>query len=126
MHAGDRDKENGTTVPGGTDIEFTKIGGRQYALAGSYRNGLQIVDITVPGSATVVGEYECNVTQGDVQVFRQDDEPGRTFATGAARKPPKEKQGKWMSGSEAQSYFAAQKTKLEPGYQLFCLTGGNS
>jgi hypothetical protein len=75
------EKQNGTTVPGGTDIEFTKIGGREYALAGSYRNGLQIVDITVPEKASVVSSYECNVTQGDVQVFRQADEPGRTFVT---------------------------------------------
>ncbi|MEA2466188.1 MAG: hypothetical protein QOJ57_314, partial [Thermoleophilaceae bacterium] len=58
-----------------------KLRGRQYALAGSYRNGLQIVDIKRPTKARVVSTYDCGVTQGDMQVFRQADEPGRTFAT---------------------------------------------
>jgi hypothetical protein len=70
---------NGGTTPFGTDIEFARIGGRQYALAGSYRNGMQIVDITDPRSAEIVSVYDCGVTQGDVQVFRQADKPGRTF-----------------------------------------------
>jgi hypothetical protein len=65
----------------GTDIEFAKLGGRQYALAGSYENGLQIVDIEDPEQAHIAAVYDCGVTQGDVQVFSQDDEPGRTFAT---------------------------------------------
>jgi hypothetical protein len=65
----------------GTDIEFATLAGRKYALAGSYHNGLQIVDISKPERASIVSEYDCNVTQGDVQVFRQADEPGRTFAT---------------------------------------------
>src|ERR687890_282008 len=65
----------------GTDIEFATLDGRKYALAGSYHNGLQIVDITRPERAQIASEYDCNVTQGDVQVFRQADEPGRTFAT---------------------------------------------
>jgi hypothetical protein len=70
---------NGTVPNYGTDIEFAKLGGRQYALAGSYRNGLQIVDITKPQEARIAGVYDCGVTQGDVQVFRQADMPGRTF-----------------------------------------------
>ena len=44
---------NGATEIVGTDIEFARIGGRQYALAGSYRNGLQIVDITNPREASI-------------------------------------------------------------------------
>ena len=72
---------NGTTPNFGTDIEFARIGGREYALAGSYRNGLQVVDITKPADARIVSVYDCGVTQGDVQVFRQPDLPGRTFAT---------------------------------------------
>jgi hypothetical protein len=71
---------NGTVPNYGTDIEFTRIGDRQYALAGSYRNGLQIVDITRPRQAEIVAVYDCGVTQGDVQVFRQADKPGRVFA----------------------------------------------
>ena len=75
---------NGGTEIFGTDIEFTRIGGRQYALAGSYRNGLQIVDITNPRDARIVSVYDCGVTQGDVQVFRQADKPGRTFVAYAS------------------------------------------
>jgi hypothetical protein len=73
--------KNGTIPNYGTDIEFAKIAGRQYALAGSYRNGLQIVDISDPKAATTAAVYDCGVTQGDVQVFRQSDLPGRVFAT---------------------------------------------
>ena len=72
---------NGTTPNYGTDIEFARIAGKQYAFAGSYRNGMQIVDITQPEQARTVGVYDCGVTQGDVQIFRQADEPGRVFAT---------------------------------------------
>jgi hypothetical protein len=71
---------NGDVPNYGTDIEFARIAGRRYALAGSYRNGLQIVDITNPRSAEIVAVYDCGVTQGDVQVFRQSDKPGRVFA----------------------------------------------
>ena len=72
---------NGTTPNYGTDIEFGSVAGRDYAFAGSYRNGLQIVDITSPRDAEIAAVYDCGVTQGDVQVFRQADEPGRTFVT---------------------------------------------
>jgi hypothetical protein len=75
---------NGQTQNFGTDIEFTQVGARRYALAGSYKNGMQIVDITHPASAKVVSVYDCGVTQGDVQVFRQADKPGRLFASYAS------------------------------------------
>ncbi len=71
---------NGTTPNAGSDIEFARIGGRQYALAGSYDNGLQIVDISKPSAARIAAVYDCGVTQGDVQVFTQADKPGRVFA----------------------------------------------
>ena len=35
---------------GGTDIETATIAGRDYAFAGTYRNGLQVVDITDPAA----------------------------------------------------------------------------
>jgi hypothetical protein len=42
------------TVPNyGTDIAFARLGGRQYALAGTYRNGLQIVDDEVKDNGKV-------------------------------------------------------------------------
>ena len=65
----------------GTDIEFATIKRKRYALAGTYRNGMRIVDITKPARAREVAVYDCAVEQGDVQVFRQKDERGRVFAT---------------------------------------------
>jgi hypothetical protein len=65
----------------GTDQEFTRIRGKQYGVFGSYNNGMHIVDISKPASAKVVGVYDCGITQGDVQIFRQRDERGRRFAT---------------------------------------------
>jgi hypothetical protein len=74
---------NNATSQGGSDIEFARLGSppRWYALAGSYWNGLQIVDIAWPPRAHIVGVYDCGITQGDVQVFTQSDMPGRTFVT---------------------------------------------
>jgi len=69
---------NGTTPNYGTDIEFARIGERQYALAGSYRNGLQIVDITDPEQARIAAVYDCGITQGDPQVFTRGE---RTYVT---------------------------------------------
>jgi hypothetical protein len=76
--------KNGGTTASGTDIEFVNVGPRQYALAGSYRNGMQIVDITNRNAAKIVSVYDCGVTQGDIQVFRQKSKPGRVFATYAS------------------------------------------
>ena len=75
---------NGATEMVGTDIEFVRLGGRQYALAGSYKNGMQIVDITNPREARIAAVYDCGVTQGDVQVFRQASKPGRVFVSYAS------------------------------------------
>jgi hypothetical protein len=51
---------------------------REFALAGSYDNGLQIVDVTRPAEPATVGVYDCVIRQGDVQVFTRD---GRTYVT---------------------------------------------
>jgi len=72
--------KNGGTANYGTDIEFATLAGRQYALAGSYENGMQIVDISDPTNVQTAATYDCGVTQGDVQVFKQASKPGRTFA----------------------------------------------
>jgi hypothetical protein len=72
---------NGDAPNFGTDQEFTRIGGKQYGVFGSYRNGMQIVDISKPARASLTGVYDCGITQGDVQIFRQADERGRVFAT---------------------------------------------
>ena len=56
---------------GGTDLETVTIRDRDYAVAGTYRNGLQIVDITNPDNPALVTTYECKVQQGDVQLFQR-------------------------------------------------------
>jgi hypothetical protein len=70
---------------GGTDIEFATIvvdeEPREFAFAGTLGNGLQIVDITDPENAELVAVYDCQISQGDVQVFTREDMPGRTFVT---------------------------------------------
>lgn len=55
----------------GTDLEFATIRGRDYAFAGTYAFGMQIIDITNPLRPTRAGVFECGLAQGDVQVFRQ-------------------------------------------------------
>ncbi len=72
----------GKTPNFGTDMEFAtlRVAGerRRYAFAGSYQNGLQILDVTNPARTRKVAVYDCGVLQGDVQVFRQGS---RTFVT---------------------------------------------
>jgi hypothetical protein len=54
----------------GSDIEFVKIGAREYALAGTLSGGMQIVDITDPTAPRIAAVYDCKITQGDIQVWR--------------------------------------------------------
>jgi hypothetical protein len=72
----------GTGANQGTDIEFARLRYkgtvRDFALAGTYDNGLQLIDISTPSAPKLVGRYDCGVSQGDVQVFRRG---GRTYAT---------------------------------------------
>ena len=58
---------------GGTDMEFTTIKGRDYAIVPSERvtggaGMLRMIDITTPAKPKLVGVLSCNVTQNDVQV----------------------------------------------------------
>lgn len=70
---------------GGTDLEVTKITvdrgngpeERDFAVAGSYRNGLHLVDVTDPENPVEVNTYDCGIAQGDVQIFKRD---GKTYA----------------------------------------------
>lgn len=75
----------GMVQPFGTDIEFARIAGRDYALAGTYRNGLQIIDITNPRRPRIAETYDCAIAQGDVQVFRRGS---RTLVTYTADGSP--------------------------------------
>ena len=83
------------TAQNGTDIEFTTLPitttdedglpvteMRDYALAGTYDNGLQIIDITDPTTPTTTSVYDCGLRQGDVQVFTREVEGvTRTYIT---------------------------------------------
>lgn len=66
----------------GTDVEFARIRGKEYAFAGSYRNGLHIIDISKPERPKIVAVHDCGMAQGDVQVFEHPD--GRWLVAYAA------------------------------------------
>ncbi|MEX2626525.1 MAG: hypothetical protein WD225_06550, partial [Ilumatobacteraceae bacterium] len=51
---------------------------RTFVFAGSYMNGLQILDVSDAGVPAAVAVYDCAIAQGDVQVFGRD---GRWYAT---------------------------------------------
>ena len=65
----------------GTDIEFVRLRGRTYAIAGSEFNGLRIVDVTRGGKEKVTAFYDCAILQGDVQVFKAGDGSNRTLVS---------------------------------------------
>jgi hypothetical protein len=71
----------------GSDIEFMTVAGRDYALAGTLRNGLQITDITDPTQPVRAAVYDCSITQGDIQVFRQGSRVLATYTADAAIAP---------------------------------------
>ena len=60
----------------GSDLEFAVINGRRYAVAGSYLNGMRVIDITEPAAPVVVSIMDCAIFQGDVQIFVRE---GRTY-----------------------------------------------
>ncbi|HWG95346.1 MAG TPA: S-layer homology domain-containing protein [Mycobacteriales bacterium] len=76
-----------TDAPNGSDVEFLTLGGRDYALAGTLRNGLQVVDVTDPTRPVRTAVYDCSITQGDVQVFRQGGRVLATYTADAAIAP---------------------------------------
>lgn len=55
----------------GSDIEFMRKGKRKFALAGTLRKGLHIIDITRPAKPRRVAVYDCKISQGDVQVWKR-------------------------------------------------------
>jgi hypothetical protein len=69
----------GQTENFGTDLELASMTVRRngakrkldVAFAGTYRNGLQIIDVTRPARPKVLSVYDCAIAQGDVQVFRR-------------------------------------------------------
>ena len=67
------------------DVNLSRAGTqRTFAFAGTYYNGLQIIDVSDPERPVVVNNYDCGIAQGDVQVFTRADHLGRTFVAYAA------------------------------------------
>ena len=61
---------NGTgEAQDGSDIEFMRLGDKEYALAGTLSQGLQVIDITRPTKPRRVAVYDCRISQGDIQVW---------------------------------------------------------
>ena len=76
---GKRPKAAAPSAPVEGDVDPKAAGiQRRYAVAGSYDNGMHIIDVTDPTAPVVTGRYDCGISQGDVQVFTRD---GRTYAT---------------------------------------------
>ena len=57
----------------GSDIEFMRLGDRRFALAGTLRKGMQIIDITHPREPRRVAVYDCDISQGDIQVWTRGE-----------------------------------------------------
>lgn len=71
---------DGTVDPvdqNGSDVEFITAGKKEYALAGTLRKGLRIIDITDPAQPRQTAHYDCPLYQGDVQVW---EKKGRAYA----------------------------------------------
>ena len=74
---------------------------RTFAFAGTYYNGLQIVDVSDPEHPQPVTAYDCAIAQGDVQVFFRKD-LGRWFVGYGADDP-------YSNNSESACYVEAAK-----------------
>ena len=61
-------------------MEFAKIRGRWYAVAGSEINGVQLIDVTKPRHPQITRTYDCAVSQGDPQVFKRGRSTYITYA----------------------------------------------
>jgi hypothetical protein len=62
----------------GSDIEFMRLGKREFALAGTLDKGMQIINITDPRRPRKVATFDCRISQGDIQVWTRD---GRVLAS---------------------------------------------
>ena len=107
---------NGSTrkrpdAQGGTDVETLTINERDYAFSGTYRNGLQIVDITDPAAPVLTATYECKVQQGDVQAFSRD---GRYYVAYAV--------DNGYANTLSACYTDAGSTKPDPGTIIIDVT----
>lgn len=77
-----------TPRQGGTDLETTTLvadvgngsEARDFVVAGSYRNGLQLIDVTDPENPVIAQTYGCGMAQGDVQIFTRGARSYALFA----------------------------------------------
>lgn len=102
----------------GSDIEFVTIDGRDYALAGTLRNGMQIVDVTAPAAPTPTAVYDCRITQGDVQVFRQGERVLATFTADSAIAAAPDAEGTRSELNQARFDAACVTEANELGFEL--------
>ena len=65
----------------GSDLELTTITvdgvPRDFVIAGTEGNGMQLIDVTDPQNPVLAQNYPCGASQGDIQIFRRS---GRTYA----------------------------------------------
>jgi hypothetical protein len=101
----------------GSDIEFLTLDGRDYALAGTLRNGLQIVDVSDPTTPQRVAVYECPINQGDIQVFRQGDRVLATYTADSALAPT-DLQGARTEANQARFESQCVQDVIELGTEL--------
>lgn len=76
-----------TRKQGGTDLETVTLLAdhdgdqiptpRDFVVAGTYRNGMQLVDVTDPEHPVIAQTYDCGIAQGDVQIFTRAN--GHTY-----------------------------------------------
>jgi hypothetical protein len=67
---------DGTLLPAHAvtpDAAMPPLEEREFAFVGTYKNGLQVIDITDPENAQVVAVYDCAIAQSDVFVFERED-----------------------------------------------------
>ena len=56
----------------GSDIEFVRLGQREYALAGTLRGGCRSSTSPRPRDPRRVAVYDCDISQGDIQVWKTE------------------------------------------------------
>lgn len=77
---------------------------RTFAFAGSYYDGIDIIDVTDPEKAEKVAWYDCGIGQGDVQILRRD---GRVYVVYA-------QDDGYAQYSESRCVVEAEKAGFKP------------
>lgn len=104
----DGDGEVDPVDQGGSDIEFVKAGQKEYALAGTLRKGLRIIDITDPENPVQAAHYDCPIYQGDVQVWEQRGKAYASYTADSAFDSGGVKTSESQCGRDLATWFADQ------------------